>query len=104
MLERFTSDKFKNTHIEFTQEGMKLWVTLNIPKGLVKYLSPNNVKYVKKNYVYAICTPVEFPVTIGRIKNYYNGLMEKAMTNVRKAKQERISHEIETIKQRKILY
>ena len=102
MLENFTSDKFPNTHIEFSMEGMKLVVTLNIPSFLIKYLPKNKVQKKDKYYIYWMKDLVKNP-TIGNVTRTYNQLMERTMTNVRNAKIQKLEDEKRRISQRTII-
>lgn len=101
MIEKFTSDNFPNTHIEFTQEGVKLTITLNIPKSLVSYMPKNKVNICNKFYVYWVADTIQ-NATLGKLKERYNILMRVAMTNIRNAKIRKLEDEKIMIKTREI--
>lgn len=103
MIERFTSDNFPNTHISFDQNGLKLTITLNIPKSIVKLMPRNKVFKSNKFWTYYVADYVQEP-TIGKMKDKYNTLMQKAMLNIREAKIEKIRQEQNRIINQQILF
>jgi hypothetical protein len=88
----FTCDKFPNTHISFNENGLVLYVTLNIPLKLKKYLGSNVFKG-KKHWVYSLKKEIQLP---NQLKMYdtYNELMKRAMINIRSAKISALSDQI----------
>jgi hypothetical protein len=79
-----------NCTILFTESGITLRVSLNIPKGMKRYVSPNNLfRGEKKYWVYSI--KIDIPSTHITLKNVlqaYDHLLAKGMYNVRGMKQQ----------------
>lgn len=103
MVTRFTSDSFPNTHIEFTAEGVRMTVTLNIEPKMRHFLSPNNIRKGEKFYVYSI-SHLLHDVSPQTLKETYNVLMQRAMINCRNAKIAILENEKKCISERKLLY
>lgn len=103
MLEKFTSDKFPNTHLKFDSEGLKLVVTINIPKDLLRFLPRERTAFKSKHYVYWVTIRIENP-NINSIKDAYNLLMQNSMVNIRSAKIEQIKQQQIKIQQSQILF
>lgn len=82
-----------NCTILFTESGMTLRVSLNIPKGMKRYVSPNNLfKGEKKYWVYSIKMDIPSAyITLKNVTQVYEHLLAKAMYNVREMKQQWIN-------------
>lgn len=96
MVEQFTSDRFKNCHINFTKTGVEMVITLNIEKDMVPYLNPNRVFFKNKFNVYVLKSLIE-EVNIRSIEGCYNWLMRRAMIDCREAKKKVIDEQIRKI-------
>lgn len=103
MIEKFTSDNFPNTHVEFTNEGIRLVITLNIPKDLIHYMPKCKIQKSNKFYVYWVADTIK-DATLNKLKACYNNLMAVAMTNIRNAKIRQIEDEKIKIKNSIILF
>lgn len=95
-IEKFENKSLPNLHLEFTDEGLKVTVTLNVPKDLRPYLSKHKVQKCKKLYVYWCSHTITCKPTKTVIVSIYNQLMSNAMTNVRNAKIQKL--EVEKLK------
>lgn len=89
----------ENTSIEFTGSGMMLYVSLNIPNNLVKFLDKDKVKKGSKRYSYF----VKFHIPSDKI-NYtavdlvHKRLVSNCMVAIRKAKKKQLDYQINKIK------
>ncbi len=99
LLKKFDSTEFPNTHLEFTKKGVKMTVTINIPRDLVKYMAKNKVHFKEKFYVYW-CSKEISKVNKFEINKTYNFLMKNLMINVRRAKIKMMEDEVKNIKDR----
>lgn len=79
-----------NCTILFTESGITLRVSLNIPKGMKRYVSQNNLfKGEKKYWVYSIKMDIPSThITLKNVLQVYDHLLAKAMYNVRGMKQQ----------------
>lgn len=89
----FTHNTLKNCHLEFAPDGCYLWVSLNVTKGMIKHLSPNNIYKGEHRHVYALKKKIDSP-TDHSIAVYHEELLKKAMINCREAKMKVIESEI----------
>lgn len=103
-IEKFESKDLPNLHLEFTEDGLKVTVTLNIPKDLRPYLAKNKVQKCKKLYVYWCSYTITCKPTKQVIIDIYNQLMSNAMINVRNAKIQKIEVEKQKIINQPILF
>lgn len=78
---------YPNTSIEFTETGMWIRVSLNIPKDLGNLLSPNNVAKGKVHSVYALKAFIESDMICKtNLEQIHIMLLSNCMSNIRKAK------------------
>ena len=84
-----------NTSLQFTAIGMIIRVSLNVPKELVRFLSPNNVNKGKINYVYALQKHIDSKhINKLNVDNTQKRLLTNCMINIRRAKKEFLEYEI----------
>ncbi len=84
-----------NTSIQFTTVGMLIRVSLNVPKDLVRFLSPNNVIKGKNRYVYALRKHINSKdIHKSTVDRVHKMLLTNCMINIRRAKQELLGNEI----------
>lgn len=52
-MNRFTSDSFKNCHINFTKTGVEMVITLNIEESMIPFLPHNDKRVFSKiNFIF----------------------------------------------------
>lgn len=90
----FTHGTLKNCHIELSEQGNYLWVTLNIEPKMVKYMSPNNVYKSEVHFIYALKQRIE-NLNYVTVRNVHNDLLSKVMIQCREAKMKVLGGEIQ---------
>lgn len=79
---------YENTSISFDANGMWVRVSLNIPPGLAKHLSQNNVQKGKARTVYALRQHVSNDMVCrNTVETVHRLLLTNCMNNIRKAKE-----------------
>jgi hypothetical protein len=92
----FTNNTLPNTHIEFTADGVVLWVSLNIEHRMIPHLEKTNVFKGKEFQVYALRKLVENPNKF-TIEQTWKVLLTRCMVNCREAKIKAIEQEIKQL-------
>lgn len=85
-----------NCILIFTEEGLKMRVTLNIPKDLVEYIPKFYLDKGKKFNTFVLISEVT-DCTRGGIHSKYNSMVRKAMRMVRYYKIVKLSREIKDV-------
>lgn len=76
-----------NFSLEFTNSGLWLRLSLNIPPALAKELSPNNVTKGQYMWVYALkAFIVTDMINKDNLESLHKMLLNNCMTNIRVAK------------------
>ena len=89
-----------NCTLIFHANGIKVRVSLNIPKELRKFIPKERLHKADEFFVYWIQKdiPLEF-CSAKNIKEVYEHLLNTAMQNVRMRKQEFLQHQINKLQQ-----
>lgn len=91
----------QNTSIEFTDSGMILRVSINIPYYLIKYLPCCNVSKGKELWVYALSKELKSgAIKKERVQQLHNHLIKNCMIIIREAKKKHLNDQILKIKNR----
>ena len=101
-LNHFICDGLPNTHLKFTEFGMKMIVTLNIPKEIVLFMPNKNVFLKNKFYVHWAEMYIKHPAEKNIVEGY-NALMKIVMHNARSGKIKFLEHQKNKILKSKIL-
>jgi hypothetical protein len=88
-----------NCSLNFHANGIKVRVSLNIEKGLLKYITRDKVSKGDKHYVYWCAKDIPLKhCSAKNIENTYMYLLNNAMINVRKYKQYMLEEQINNIR------
>jgi hypothetical protein len=98
MLE-FTNNDYKNFHITFQGDQLKITTTLNIKESMKQFLPSNRVQKSKERLVYFISSSMNFSSDVSEalILRIANMLINQAMIDCREAKKKVLSLEIANI-------
>lgn len=96
---KFTSDEFKNFHLNIVDNGIEVVVSINIEPGIIPYLQHSDIRVFRKNkFMVYVLKSIITEINPVSVNNCYNFLLIKAMIDCREAKQKLLQSQIENIK------